>query len=71
MKDIKDIAKHLSNLYKKGGYDPMREETLPFTYRDLEAYCRADELDIEYIDPTERRSLGGHPSYEQDIEEEE
>jgi len=69
-REIIKISKHLNEEFKKGRYNPMRPESLPFTYKDLEDYCRANEQDIyEYIDPSERGGINGHPSYEPDIDD--
>ena len=66
-RELIKISRHIKDLYKKGGYDPMRPETLPFTYKDLEAWCKDHEQDVyEYIDPSERGGVCGHPSYEID-----
>ena len=60
-RELKKIAEHLNEQFKKGRYDPMRPETLPFTYKDLEDWCRANESDLyNYIDPSERGGINGH-----------
>jgi len=71
-REIKKISERVNKLFKERKYDPMRPETLPFTYKDLEDYCRSREIDpYEYIDPTERGGICGHPSYEIDDFDEE
>lgn len=71
-REITKISKHLNEEFKKGRYDTMRPENLPFTYKDLEQWCRDNEQNVyEYIDPSERGGICGHPSYEIDNFDEE
>lgn len=64
-REIRKIAEHLNELYMKGRYDPMKPENLPFCYKDLEDWCKDNERDFEYIDPSEYGSCAGHYADEQ------
>ena len=60
-REIRKISERVYKLFKERKYDPMKPETLPFTYKDLLDYCRSREIDpYEYIDPSEYGSCAGH-----------
>lgn len=64
-REIKKISQQINKLYKEGVYDPMRPESLEFTYDELTKFNTDNERDTMYIDPSELGGIGGHYADEQ------